>query len=78
MQAALAALHWMSMGHGYELTALDVMEAHRLASEAARSTQQAEQAQALIEQALASDRATSAWMRQLLGLPRAGPGQQHH
>jgi hypothetical protein len=78
MQAALAALHWMSLGHGYELTALDVMEAHRLATEAARSTQQTEQAQALIEQALASDRATSAWMRHSLGLPRASPGQQRH
>jgi hypothetical protein len=55
MQAALAALHWMSMGHGYELTGLDVLEAHRLATEAARTTQQIEQAQASIGQVLAPD-----------------------
>ena len=30
MQAALAALHWISIGHGYELTGLDAHEAHRL------------------------------------------------
>jgi hypothetical protein len=39
----------MPTGHGYELTALDVMEAHRLATQAARSTQQVDQAQAVIE-----------------------------
>ena len=69
MQAALAALHWMSMGHGYELTGLDVHEAHRLAIEAARMTQQIEQAQAAIAQVLAADRPMSAWMRRWLGIP---------
>lgn len=69
MQAALAALHWMSMGHGYELTSLDAREAHRLAIEAARTTQQVEQAQDIIEQVLAADRSGSAWMRQSLGIP---------
>jgi hypothetical protein len=78
MQAALAALHWMSTGHGYELTALDVMEAHRLATQAARSTQQIDQAQAIIEQALAPDRPMSAWMRRSLGLLQASPSQRHH
>ena len=71
MQAALAALHWMSMGHGYELTGLDVNEAHRLAIDAARITQQIDQAQATIEQVLAPDRPTSAWMRRSLGIPPA-------
>ena len=69
MQAALAAMHWMSMGHGYELTGLDVHEAHRLATEAAKTTQQIEQAQATIEQVLAPDRPMSAWMRRSLGIP---------
>jgi tetratricopeptide (TPR) repeat protein len=69
MQCALAALHWMSMGHGYELTDLDVHEAHRLAIEAAGHTQQTEQAQAAIEQVLAADRPMSVWMRRSLGLP---------
>lgn len=78
MQAALAALHWMSMGHGYELTGLDVMEAHRLATEAARSTQQIARAQAFIEQALAADRPASAWMRRSLGMLQANPSPQRN
>jgi len=76
MQAALAALHWISTAHGHELTALDVMEAHRLATEAARSTQRIDQAQALIEQALAPDRPMSVWMRRSLGLAQASPSPQ--
>jgi tetratricopeptide (TPR) repeat protein len=73
MQAALAALHWMSMGHGYELTGLDAHEAHRLAIEAARNAQQIDQAQAIIEQVLAADRPMSAWMRRSLGIAPTSP-----
>ena len=73
MQAALAALHWMSMGHGYELTGLDAHEAHRVAIEAARTAQQIEQAQAIIEQVLAADRPMSAWMRRSLGIAPTSP-----
>jgi tetratricopeptide (TPR) repeat protein len=68
MQCALAALHWMSTGHGYELTGLDVQEAHRLAIDAASNTQQTEQAQATIAQTLATDKPMTAWMKQALGL----------
>lgn len=78
MQAALAALHWMSLGHGYELTGLDVHEAHRLAIEAARTTQQLEQAQATIEQVLAPDRSTSSWMRRSLGIAPTSPATRQH
>jgi tetratricopeptide (TPR) repeat protein len=67
MQCALAALHWMSMGHGYELTGLDVLDAHRLAIEAATVTEQTEQAHATIEQMLATDTQMSAWMKRSLG-----------
>lgn len=77
MHAALAALHWMSMGHGYELTSLDVHEAHRLATEAARAAQQADQAQATIEQVLAPDRPMSSWMRRSLGIAPSTPTNQH-
>jgi hypothetical protein len=76
MQAALAALHWMSMGHGFELTGLDAQEAHRLAIEAAANAQQTEQAQAGIEQVLAHDRPMTAWMRRSLGVPPATPKPQ--
>jgi hypothetical protein len=68
MQCALAALHWMSTGHGYELTGLDVQQAHSLAIDAASQTQQSEQAQATIAQMLATDTPTTTWMKQALGM----------
>jgi hypothetical protein len=54
------------------------MKAHRLATQAARGTQQIDQAQALIEQALAPDRPMSAWMRRSLGLLQTNPSQGRH
>lgn len=68
MQCALAALHWMSTGHGYELTGLDVQETHRLAIDAASQTQQTEQAHTTIEQMLATKNPTTTWMKQALGM----------
>ena len=73
MQCALAALHWMSMGHGYELTGFDAHEAHRLAIQAAASAEQSAQAQAAIEQVLAADRPMSAWLRRALGIATSAP-----
>ena len=78
MQAALAALHWMSMGHGYELTGFDAQEAYRLAIEAAANAQQSAQAQAAIEQVLATDRPMSAWLRRALGIATSAPAPRHH
>lgn len=68
MQCALASLHWMSMGHGYELTGLDVQDAYRMATEAAAVAQQTQQVRASIEQVLASDRPMAAWMKRSLGI----------
>lgn len=68
MQCALASLHWMSMGHGYELTGLDVQDAYRLAMEAAAAAQQTQQVRASIEQVLASNRPMAAWMKRSLGI----------
>jgi hypothetical protein len=68
LQCALAALHWMSLGHGYELIGLDVQDAHRMAIDAATITQQIEQAQATIDQMLATDRAKATWMKRSLGI----------
>jgi hypothetical protein len=78
MQTALAALHWMSMGHGHELTGLDVLEAHRLTTAAARATQQLEQAQASIAQVLTPERPMSAWMRRSLGIAKTSPATRQH
>lgn len=78
MQAALAALHWMSMGHGYELTGLDAHDAHRLAIEAAGIAQQSAQAQAAIEQVLTADRPMSAWLRKALGITTSASAPPRH
>lgn len=78
MQAALAALHWMSMGHGYELTGFDAHEAHRLAIDAAANARQSAQAQASIEQVLAADRPMSAWLRRALGIATSAPAPRRY
>ena len=70
MQCALASLHWMSMGHGYELTGLDMQDAYRMAMEAAAAAQQTQQVRASFEQVLASDRPMIAWMQRSLGTVR--------
>lgn len=68
MQCALASLHWMSLGHGYELIGLDVQDAHRIALEAAATTQQTEQAQVTIEHLLATDGPKGAFMKRSLDI----------
>jgi hypothetical protein len=71
MQSALAALHSMSTALGYELSGSDVLDAHRLATEAGHAAHQIDQAQAVIEQVLTRDRPTAQCMRRSLGM--AGP-----
>lgn len=73
MQAALAPLHWMSMGHGYELTSLDAREAHRLAIEAAIKAQQTVEARAIVDQVLSAERPMSARLRRALGIAPNAP-----
>jgi hypothetical protein len=68
MQCALASLHWMSMGHGYELTGMDVQDAYQMAIEAAATTQQTEHAHATIGKVLAPDKPMAAWMKRSLGI----------
>ena len=58
----------MSMGHGYELTGLDMQDAYRMAMEAAAAAEQTQQVRASLEQVLASDRPMAAWMKQTLGI----------
>lgn len=71
-RAAVAALHWMSLGHGYDLSGIEVHEAHRLAMEAAQRTDERGAIEHQIEQTLRSTRPTAAWMRQVLGWKNAG------
>lgn len=67
LQCALAALHWMSLGHGYELTGIDVAQAYRLAVQAAQATEQVELVNRQIAQCLMPERPMANWMRQCLG-----------
>ena len=67
-EAALAALHWMSRGYGYELTALDAREAHRHAVEAGRRIGQEERVALEVERLLASEGAGPSWLRRVLGV----------
>lgn len=66
MECALAALHWMSLGHGYELTGLDVTEAHRLAIDAAGMAGKSEHASAIVAGVLGPDRPMATWMKRAL------------
>lgn len=72
LSCALAALHWIAQGHGYELTTLDVRDAHRLALAAAAATGEMEQAQATIDQMLSTDRPSAAKVREMLNLRPLG------
>jgi tetratricopeptide (TPR) repeat protein len=68
VEAALAALHWMSLGHGYELTGSDVRQAYDYAMESAQSVGQLETIQRRVDQMLAGNGPAAKWMRQVLGL----------
>lgn len=67
-EAALAALHWMSLGHGHELTGADVQEAYRHALAAAQSVGQAEQIQGRVDRMLDNDAPAVQWMRKVLSM----------
>ena len=67
MQCALAALHWATHGHGYELSPSDVIDAHHLALEAATATGQLADVDRTIRDMLTANRPAAAWARQALG-----------
>lgn len=66
-EAAVAALYWIAHGYGYEVTGGDVMQAHRLAKEAAVSCRRTEQVRSRVAAILAGDGAAANWMRAMLG-----------
>jgi hypothetical protein len=68
MQCALAALHWMTHGHGYEISVLDVRQAQQFALQAATAIGQSEQAQDRLQQLLARDTRSVRWVREALGM----------
>ncbi len=66
LDVALASLRWLTEGHGYEVTALDVVDAFRTATQAAEKLGRTEEAAAEIGQLLKSDGPATAFVRQVL------------
>lgn len=65
-EAALAALHWIAHGYGYEIGSADVAQAHRLATEAAALCGRSEQVRSRVKEMLAGDGAAVKWMSEML------------
>jgi len=68
-EVALAALHWICQGRGYELTSLDVQMAYRLASEAGQALGQSERVALRIQTMLKPTTREVRWVREMLKLP---------
>jgi hypothetical protein len=71
-EVALAALHWICQGRGYELTALDVQMAYQLACEAGHRLGQSERVALRIRTVLQPTSGEVRWVREILNL-RASP-----
>lgn len=72
-EVALAALHWISGGHGYDLTGPDVQDPYRYAQEGARVLGQEERVARRLRPILTGDGPTRRWMRQMLALDDPSP-----
>ena len=75
-EVALAALHWICQGRGYELTSLDLQMAYRLAAEAGQALGQSERVALRIQTMLKPATREVRWVREMLNLPassEAGP-----
>lgn len=64
--AALASLRWLTLGHGYEVTALDVWNAYGAARKAAEALGQMNEIQAIIQELVGAER-HDGFVRQVLG-----------
>ena len=69
VEVALAALHWICQGRGYELTALDVQMAYRLAKEAGDALGQSDRVALRIQTMLRPTTHEVRWVREMLRLP---------
>lgn len=68
-EVALAALHWICQGRGYEPTSLDVRMADQLAREAGHALGQQERVALRIQTMLRSTTREVRWVRETLNLP---------
>lgn len=67
-EVALAALHWICQGRGYELTSLDVLLAYRLAQEAGDALGQSDLVVLRIQTMLKPTTREVRWVREMLNL----------
>jgi len=68
-ETALAALHWICQGSGYELTSLDVQMAYRLATEAGQALGQLDRVSLRIQTMLKPTTREVRWVREMLNMP---------
>ena len=72
---ALAVLHWICQGGGYELTSLDVQTACRLAQDAGKAVGQSDRVALRIQTMLLATTREVRWVREMSSLaasPEAG------
>ena len=71
MEAGMTALHWLAEGYGYEITALDVINAYSFTLQAAENAGCADAAQQRIRELVAQDSLGQRFITKVLG-PRLG------
>ena len=73
-EVALAALHWICQGRGYELTSLDVQMAYQLACKSGKALGQPERMALRIRTMLRPATREVRWVREVLNLPDSPEG----
>jgi tetratricopeptide (TPR) repeat protein len=66
LEAGMAALRWLAAGHGYEITAGDVLEAHRFTMKAAGVAGRVEETRRRIADLLAADASAGSFVTGIL------------
>ena len=64
---AMASLHWLSRGWGYEITALDVSSAYSMTMEAGRKVGRVEETKEIAFDIIEDDRSPGMFIKQVLG-----------
>lgn len=74
LDVALASLQWIARGHGYEITAGDVLDAHTVAAKAAKTLDLEEEAREQVGALVRNDRSEGRLLNRFLAGHGAGVG----